>query len=250
MLESPDHFTPTQQAVLYVTQYPCLHCVLPKLSTVDQLSYFFNWRLAQTYIALCWSARLAGYDDPLYPELKQKVISKDFYEWVHLKVSYFEALWVLCQFLAPRIAEGVRELGRKNEDRITALLLFRGAVMENANWQVELSCDYVEVSGRNVDTALKLRAKAIKEGLTQKEVLRLQRVTQNSPSSNCLSLLVLTAQKINNKAITAQFEIFMLAMANLCEKEATMARKEGSWGWNNGVKLTGSKSSVYCPVHS
>lgn len=42
--------------------------------------------------------------------------------------------------------------------------------MENANWQVELSCDYVEVSGRNVDTALKLRAKAIKKSYAKRGV--------------------------------------------------------------------------------
>jgi hypothetical protein len=252
MLEPPEHLTPTEQAIFYVAQYPCQHCLFPKLSTADQFSSFWNWRIAQTHIALCWKTRLAGHDDPLYLAMKQGVISKDFYEWAHLKASYFETLWVLCQLLVPQMAERTTKLGREDlGNKITALFLFRAAVMEKANWQIEISCDYVEVSGRNVDTALKLQAKAIKKGLTQKEALRLQRLTLNSSKSKFSSLLrIMMALNFNNKAVKGQFELFMLATANLCEKEATMARKGGSYGWDNGVKLTGTGSGVYVPIVS
>lgn len=252
MLEPPDHFTPTQQAIFYVTQYPCQHCLFPKLSTTDQFSSFFKLRLSQTYIALCWTARLVGDDDPIYSVMKEKVISQDVYDWVHLKVSYFETLWALCQLLAPRMAESLRQLGREDlADKTTALSLFRGGLIEKANGEIEASFGYVQVSGRKADTALKLVAKAIREGLTPKELTRLQNLGRGGRESNSLGLLIVSAyQNFKSKAVKAQFELFLLATANLCEKEATMARKRGSWGWNNGVKLTGSKSSVYHPVHS
>lgn len=250
MLEMPPNLTPTEQAIFYVAQYPCECCLLPKLSTTDQISAFWNWRRTQTCIALCWKARVIGLDDPIYSLVKQKVISRDFYDWIHLKVSYFETLWVLCQLLGPRMAEGLTEqvekkLGQSN----IALFLFQATVMEEANWQIESSCNYVVVAARKADTALKLKAKAIKKGLTQKEELRLQRLTQNSRKSNSLSLLMIgMAQNSDSKAITAQFKHFMLATANLYEKDATMARKSGSWGWDNGVKLTGTGDGVYVPV--
>lgn len=124
MLEPPDHFTPTEQAIFCFTQYPCEHCLLSKLRTKDQLSTFLSWRLAHLYIALCWKARLYGLDDPIYAEMKEKTISRDFYDWVHLKVSYFEALWVLCQLLAPRIADELKESGKGNTAaKVTALYL-------------------------------------------------------------------------------------------------------------------------------
>ncbi|MEG3842973.1 hypothetical protein [Microcoleus sp. herbarium14] len=262
MLEIPDHLTPTQQAVLYVAQYPCQHCLLPKLRTADQLSAFLSWRLAQHCIALCWQARLWGLDDFIFAEMKKKTISRDFYDWVHLKVSYFEALWVLCQLLAPRIAGELRELGREDATaKITALFLFKAAVMENANRPIEKSFGYVEMSGRATDKAFKTAAKAIREvlagGQVSKEVARFTKKQGRGEKSGadrgavCLNFLTSVAfLNFKSKAVKAQFEIFMLATANLCEKEATMARKGGSYGWNNGVKLTGSKSSVYCPAHS
>lgn len=262
MLEIPDNLTPTQQAISCISQYPCQHCLLPKLRTTDQLSAFLSWRLAQNYIALCWKARVCGLDDPIYAEMKKKTISRDFYDWVHLKVSYFEALWVLCQLLAPRIADELRELGREDATaKATALFLFRGAVMEKANRPIEDSFGYVEMPGRTTNKAFKTAAKAIREilaeGQVSKEVARLTRNLGRGGKSGgdrgavCLDLLTSVAVlNFKSKAVKAQFEIFMLATANLCEKEATMARKGGSWGWNNGVKLAGSKSSVYCPAHS
>jgi hypothetical protein len=254
MSEPPEHFTPTEKAIFYVTQYPCQHCVLPKLSTIDQLSSFVGLRQAQTFVALCWSARVVGRDDPLYPKLKDKSISRNLYDWAHLKASYFETLWGLCQILAPRIADELKASGRENLAGLpVALFLFKAAVMERANWSIELSFGYVEISGRNVDKALKLKAKSIREGLTQRESARLHKLSKGdgyhrSCSASLLALAV--AQNFKNKAVMAQFELFMSATANLCEKEATMARKNGCWGWNNGVKLTGSKSSGYCPAHS
>lgn len=260
MLEPPDHFTPTEQAIFYITQYPCEHCLLPRLRTEDQLNAFLSWRLAQLYTALCWKTRLYGLDDPIYAKMKNKTISRDFYDWVHLKVLYFEALWGLCQLLAPRIADELRELGR-DDAAAKALFLFRGAVMEKANRRIEDSFGYVEMSGRATDKAFKTAAKAIREilaeGQVSKEVARLIRNLGRGGKSGagreavCLDFLTSVAVlNFKSKAVKAQFEFFMLATANLCEKEATMARKEGSWGWNNGVKLTGLKSSVYCPAHS
>lgn len=253
MLEPPADFTPTEQAIFYVAQYPCQHCLLPKLSTTAQFSSFLNWRLAQTYIARCWSARITGSDDPIYSEMKMKIISRNFYDWVHLKVSYLETLWVLCQLLAPRLFEELSELGHTELGKsATALFLFRTTVMESANWQIELSCSHVEVPGRKIGAALKLQAKSIKKGLTQKETLRLQRLSaQHGHKSLSFSLLItMMARDCHSKAVTAQFELFMLATANLYEKEATMARKNEGWGWNNGVKLMGTKSGVYVPVLS
>jgi hypothetical protein len=253
MLEPPDHFTPTEQAIFYVAQYPCERCLLPQLSTTEQFSLFLRWRTAQDCIARCWAARVLGIEDPLYSEMKAKAISRDFYDWVHLKVSYFEALWVLCQLLSPRMAEELSELGHTELSKLTtALSLFRANVIEGANWPIELSCGYTRIPGRKIDTALKLQAKNIKKGLTHKEALRLQRLsTEYGRKTVSLELLILMmARYCNSKAVTAQFEHFMLAMANLYEKEATMSRKSGSWGWDNGVKLTGTKDGVYVPVIS
>jgi hypothetical protein len=253
MLEPPAHFTPTEQAIFYVAQYPCQHCLLPQLSTTEQFSLFLRWRTAQDYIARCWAARVLGSEDPLYSEMKAKAISRDFYDWAHLKVSYFEALWVLCQLLVPRMAEDLLELGYTElSHATTALQLFRGTLIESVNWSIELSCSYVQIPGRKIDSALKLQAKSIKKGLTQKEALRLQRLlTEYGRKAVSLELLVLMmARYCDSKAVMAQFEHFMLATANLYEKEATMARKSGSWGWDNGVKLTGTEDGVYIPVIS
>ena len=253
MLEPPAHFTPTEKAIFYVAQYPCQHCLLPQLSTTDQFSYFFRWRIAQTYIARCWLARVVGSEDSLYSEMKAKTISRDFYDWTHLKVSYFETLWGLCQLLAPRMAEDLLKLGQTEIGRLTtALSLFRGAVLESANWQIELSCGYVQIPGRKIDTALKLQAKGIKKGLTRKETLRLQRLlAEYGHKTISLELLIaMIVRYCDSKAISAQFELFMLAMANLYEKEGTMARKNGGWGWDNGVKLTGTENGVYVPLIS
>ena len=253
MLEPPDHFTPTEQAIFYVAQYPCERCLLPQLSTTEQFSLFLRWRTAQDYIARCWAARVLGSEDPLYSEMKAKAISRDFYDWAHLKVSYFEALWVLCQLLSPRMAEDLLELGHTELSyATTALQLFRGILIESVNWSIELSCGYVQIPGRKIDTALKLQAKSIKKGLTKKEALRLQRLlTEHGHKTVSLELLILMmARYCDSKVVTAQFGHFMLATANLYEKEATMARKSGSWGWDNGVKLTGTENGVYVPVPS
>jgi hypothetical protein len=215
---------------------------------------FMEHRQAQTFVALCWSARVAGYDDPLYSRLKDKSISRNFYDWAHLKTSYLETLWGLCQILAPRMADDLRRLGQKDTaNLINALFLFKAALIEKENGNVELSFGYVEISGRKVDEALKLKAKSIKEGLTQKELKRLRNLAKGNGyrDSHFMSLLLLTvAKNFNSKAVIAQFELFNLASAHLWEKEATMARKNGCWGWNNGVKITGSQTSVYTPVSS
>ena len=254
MLEPPEHFTPTQKAIFYVTRYPCEYCLFPQLKTTDQLSTFIQQRQISVLVALCWSGRVNGRNDILYPQLKQKAISRDCYEWVQLRTSYLEALWVLCQLLAPRIADELESSGYEQvADCCQALFYFRAAVMEQGNRPIQLSFDYVEISGRDVDAALKLKSKLIKSGLTKKESIRLENLTKKNSCHNIMSLELLTyalAQNFGDKAINAQFQIFRLATANLCEKEATMARKGGSWGWNNGVKLAGSKSSGYCPAHS
>ena len=251
MLEISEDLPPTQQAILWATQYPCEHCLLPKLHTVDQISTFMELRLAQTFVALCWSARVAGYDDPLYSRLKDKSISQNFYDWAHLKTSYFEALWGLCQILAPRMADDLRMLGHRDiACRTDALSLFKTAVMEEANGKIELSFGYVEIPGRKVDEALKLKAKSIKEGLTKKEHTRLRNLAKGNGyrESHFMSLLLfMVAKNLKSKAVIAQFEHFNLAIANLCQKEATIARKNGGWGWNNGVKITGTKNNVYAP---
>ena len=254
MLDINEDLSPTQQAILWTTQYPCEHCLLPKLQTIDQLSTFMELRQAQTFTALCWSARVAGYDDPLYSRLKDKSISQNFYDWAHLKTSYLEALWGLCQILAPRMADDLRRVGHEDIACLTnALFLFKAAIMEKENGSIELSFGYVEISGRKVDEALKLKAKSIKEGLTQKELRRLGNLAKgngyrNSHFMSLLSFMVL--KNLKNRVVMAQFKLFSLASANLWEKEATMARKNGCWGWNNGVKIAGSQTSVYTPISS
>jgi hypothetical protein len=211
-------------------------------------------RQAQAFTALCWSARVAGYDDPLYSRLKDKSISRNFYDWVHLKTSYLEALWGLCQILAPRMADDLRMLGHEDIACLTnALFLFKAAIMEKENGNIELSFGYVEISGRKVDEALKLKAKSVKQGLSQKELRRLCNLAKGNGyrNSHFMSLLsFMVFKNLKSRAVMAQFELFNLAAANLWEKEATMARKNGCWGWNNGVKIAGSQTSVYTPVFS
>jgi hypothetical protein len=255
------NLSPTQQAILLVTQYPCECCVLPKLQTTDQFSSFFYRRRVHDYIAVCWWARVYGNGDRIYSQMEEKVSSRDFYDWVCLKVLYFDALWGLCQSLAPRMVKDFAKL--KPEDlaklkhkdlgeRITPLWLFKAAVMEEANGEVEISCDYIELPGRKIDTALKLKAKAVKEGLNEREARRLQKLSQQYGRKNISESLLREIATRNNrsKAIKSQFDLFMLAAANLWEKEATIARKGGTWGWNNGVPLTGTKNNVYAPLPS
>jgi hypothetical protein len=254
MLEPPDHFTPTEKAIFYVAQYPCEHCLLPQISTTDQLSTFILKRQISTLVASCWSSRVGGYGDLLYAELKRKSISRDCYEWVQLKTSYLEALWGLCQLLAPRIADELKSSGYEQvADCSQALFYFRAVVMEQGNHPIQLSFGYAEISGRDVDAALKLKSKLIRSGLTKKESIRFKNLTKKNNCHHILSLELLTqvfARNFYDKAISAQFQIFCLAMANLCDKEATISRKGGSWGWNQGVKLKGSSDSTYSPKAS
>lgn len=252
--EIPAQLPSTLKAVLTVAQYPCQRCVFKKLSTIDQFSAFFNLRLTQTYVALCWKARFEGADDPIYFDVKQGRISQDFYDLVWLEVSYLESLWGLCQLVAPLMLDGLHQRGGEElVDRFSSLFLFRAAVMESANQQIELSFGYVEVSSRAVDTAFKLKAKGLRDGLTPREAKRLRDLTIRLPliNSEALNLIIaMVATSFRNKAVRGQFEMLVTATANLWEKKATVARKQGSWGWNHGVKLKGSSNSTYSPVHS
>jgi hypothetical protein len=58
MLEIPDNLTPTEQAIFYVTQYPCPHCLLPKCSTDTQRNYFLGLQKVQNLIAVAGARKL------------------------------------------------------------------------------------------------------------------------------------------------------------------------------------------------
>jgi len=53
MLEMPPNLTPTEQAIFYLTQYPCECCLLPKCSTDAQRDQFVGLQKIQNLIANC-----------------------------------------------------------------------------------------------------------------------------------------------------------------------------------------------------
>lgn len=249
----PDGLSPNLQAILTVAQYPCRHCVQKKLFTDDQRAAFLKLSLKQDCIALCWKARFEGTDDPIYSELREGRMSQDFYDLVWLEVSYWEALWGLCQLATPLMAENMIQRGTEIPDGFCSQFLFRALVMEATNPHLEASFGYVEVPAQSIEKALKLKAKAWNGELTSQEEKRIQKLTSRLPFFTSLALkwLLLTVSKApKNKAVQGQFEMFATANANLCTKKAKVAHKNGCWGWNNGVLLKGQSNSTYAPARS
>jgi hypothetical protein len=251
--EIPDGLPPIQQAILTIAQYPCRRCLQEKLFTDDQRGAFAELSLKQDCIALCWKARFEGVDDPIYPELKEGRISQDFYDLIWLEVSYWEALWGLCQLVAPLMLEDMIQYGGEVPDGFCSQFLFRALVMEATNPHIKASFGYVEVPAQLIQKALKLKAKAWNGELTPAEEKRIQKLTCRLPFFTPLALkwLLLTVSKApRNKAVQGQFEMFATASASLCTKKATVAYKNGCWGWNNGVLLKGQSNSTYAPARS
>ena len=250
MLEIPDSLTPTQQAIFYVTQYPCECCLWSKCFTDAQRNNFVGLQKIQNLIADCWTAQCNGWADPLLPALKNKTLPRDYHEWVWLNVYYFDALWKLCQVLAPPLADSFQE-AINNEVLIyetTALYLFKAVVMEKINWHIEATFGYITGGGRAADTALKLKVKGLREARTEEETKRLAKLTRGGHKFQALNLLVMMAVLASkNKNMAIQFRNFNLATADLFEREATMARKGGGWAWDRGIKLKATKNSTYVP---
>ena len=172
----PDNLTPTKQAIFYVTQYPCLHCLWPKCSTDTQRNYFVGLQKIHNLIADCWTAYCNGLADPILSALKNKTLPRDYHEWVWLNVYYFDTLWKLCQVLAPSLADSLQEPFNNEAStyEATPLYLFKAAVMEKINWHIEASFGYITGGGRPADAALKLKVKVLKgEALTQEDAKRL-----------------------------------------------------------------------------
>jgi hypothetical protein len=246
-----DNLTPTEQAIFYVTQYPCPHCLWPKCSTDTQRYYFLGLQKIQNLIADCWTAYCNGLADPIHAALKNKTLPRDYHEWVWLNVYYFDALWKLCQVLAPCLLENLQEAvnGEALTYESTALYFFKAAVMEKVNWHIEASFGYITGGGRSLDTVLKLKTKVLRGGtLTQEEAKRLTKVAKGGHELKVLSFLATTAVlESKSKNVAIQFRNFNQAKADLFEVEATMARKRGGWGWDRGIKLKATKNSTYIP---
>ena len=251
MLEMPDNLTPTEQAIFYLTQYPCSHCLLPRCSTDTQRDYFSGLQKIQNLIADCWTAYCNGSANPILPALKNKTLPRDCHEWVWLNVYYFDALWKLCQVLAPSLADRFQEAisNEASTYEAAALYLFKAAVMEKINWHIEATFGYITGGGRAADTALKLKVKGLRgEIQTQEETQRLEKFTRGGCKSKVLnSLATVAVLASKNKNVAIQFRNFKIATADLFEREATMARKGGGWGWDRGIKLKATKNSTYIP---
>jgi len=251
MLEMPPNLTPTEQAIFYLTQYPCECCLLPKCSTDAQRDQFVGLQKIQNLIANCWTASCNGTADPILFALKNKILPRDYYEWVWLNVYYFDALWKLCQVLAPSLADSFREVVNHEASiyEATALYLFKAAIMEKINWHIEATFGYITGGGRPADIALKLKVKGLRGGIrTEEETKRLEKLTRGGREFKALKLLAMTAVLASkNKNVAIQFRNFNLATADLFEREATMARKGGGWGWDRGIKLKATKNSTYIP---
>ena len=249
----PDGLSPNLQAILTVAQYPCRNCVQKKMSTLDQLSAFIELSLKQNCIALCWKARFEGADDPISRKLREGLISQDFYDLVWLEVSYWEALWGLCQLTTPLMVEEMIQRGSEVPDGFCSQFLFKALVMESTHPHIEASLGYVELPARPIAQALKLKAKAWNSELTPKEEKRIQKLLSRLPSYTPLALkwLLLTVSKaLRNKAVQGQFEMFATASVCLYAKKAKIAHHDGCWGWNNGVLLKGQSDSTYAPARS
>ena len=249
----PDGLSPNLQAILTVAQYPCRDCVQRQMSTLDQFSAFIELSLKQDCIALCWKARFEGTDDPISFELREGRMSQDFYDLVWLEVSYWEALWGLCQLTTPLMMEEMMQRGSEVPDEFCSQFLFKALVMEATNPHMEASLGYIELPARPIAQALKLKAKAWNGELTPKEEKRIQKLTSRLPSFTPLTLkwlLLAVSKALRNKAVQGHFEMFATASASLYAKKAKVTYNGGCWGWNNGVLLKGQRNSTYAPARS
>ncbi len=222
--------------------------LLKLAKTRNQFHAFFAMRYKQTLLTWAWTARFTGKGDPLQPLLKSGDIDSDTYDRVWLTVDFLEQLWGLVQLAEPFVKSEFERL-KLSYPFTSAFELFMRIVWEqtNANFSVCLK-PYHEVSASKYGKAYRLTAKGCREGLNPIEYQRQQALlNQHQPSEWLRIVIAICHQKATKRKRTlkSKLEIFYLALANLCDKEANVRRKTGSFAWKNGEIVTGARDSTY-----
>lgn len=222
--------------------------LLTLVKTREQLRTFFGVRYMQTLASSAWTARFTGKNDPLQPLLKSGEIDSDTYDRVWLWVDFLEQLWGLIQLAEPYVKAEFEHL-KFDYPFASAFELFMRIVWEQTNAKFSVCLKpYHEVSASKYEKAYRLTAKGCREGLNRLEHTRQQAcLNQHQPNEWMRIVLAICHQKATKRrrALKSKLETFNLALANLCDKEATVRRKAGSYAWQNGEILTGSRDSTY-----
>lgn len=222
--------------------------LLRLVETTEQLRMFFAVRYIQNLVTWAWTARFTGSCDPLQPLLKSKEIDSDTYDRVWLSVDFLEQLWGLVQLAEPYVKSECERL-KFDYPFASAFDLFMRIVWEQTNAKFSICLKpYHEISADKYEKAYRLTAKSCREGLNLIEYQRQQGLLNQHQQNKWMRIVIaICHQKATKRkrALKSKLEIFYLALANLCDKEATVRRKAGSYAWQNGEILTGSRDSTY-----
>lgn len=228
-------------------------CVIAKLpsehlrdlaETQKQLNLWFAVRWFQEQVSQCWEARFRGLDDPLFPLLRSEQITLDTHQRVWLVVNFYEQLWGLVQLATPYIQAEFEGSGLEYLAE-SAFVLFTRLIRSEVDSDFAVCLKpYHEVSSRKYERAYRLAVKGCQEGLKSREERILHRIL-NQHQPNVLLSFVLAVCHLKatrtRPALKSKLEMFYIALGKLCEKEAAISRKAGSFAWKKGRIVEGSR---------
>lgn len=236
-----------QKIARCLAKLPAQH-LLALATTKEQTRMWLAHRCFQNWLSDCWQARYLGEDDPLAPLLEGAQIDSDNYERVWLLVGFYEQLWGLCQLAEPYVKAEFLQLGGDYPFR-SAFELFARIVWEDTNSTFSVCLKpYHEVSRRKYEKAYRLASKGCTLSLNPIEEKNLHGLlNQHQPCLLMRLVLFVSHQKASRRrlALLSKLEMFYLALGKLCDKEATISRKAGSFAWKNGEILKGSSDGTY-----
>lgn len=247
MLKKSNYGIAEKQIFLFLYWLPSVQ-LLDLAETKAQIQTWFTCRYFQRLVSLEWKSRHTGEDDVLSPMLKAGEIDKDTYERCLLVVDLYEQMWGLIRLAEPHLRTEFRKLKAEYPFN-TSLKLFTKIVGEDVDDSFSICLKpYCEVSGSKREKAYRLTAEGCKKGGLNfiQEKLRQSLLNQHSRVVWLeLVLLVCEYKSSKDSAIRGKLRLFNVALANLCDKEATISRKAGSFVWKKGEKFRGKRQENY-----
>lgn len=236
-----------QKIARCLKKLPAQH-LLALATTKEQVRLWLAHRCFQNWLSDCWQARYTGADDPLARLLASDQIDLDNYERVWLLVDFYEQLWGLIQLAEPYIKAEFLRLGGDYPFK-SAFEIFARIVWEDTNSTFSVCLKpYHEVSRRKYEKAYRLAAKGCTELLNPIEESNLHGLLNQHQPCLLMSLVLLVSQQKatrRRRALSSKLSMFYLALGKLCDKEASVRKKAGSFAWKNGEILKGTQNGTY-----
>ncbi len=220
--------------------------------TNEQIRHWLVNRLMYTMVACAWWARMNGEDDPLRPLVRSKELRQNDYNRIWQLVECYERLWAVAQFTEPFIKE---EFERLKLPYIfsSSYDLFLCVVQEQVNGEFSLCLSSYRVFSvkKRVRKYGEL-ASRIRDGFpipqTEPTPAPVDFINRTKHIFWSLLLLSVARQKAGNskhRALRKALQSYDSSMADLFELEASYARRTGSFAWDDGERLKGSKDGTY-----